>query len=301
MEKSSSLPDSQSSFHQTHSFPRSGIIGFIVMLIAWIMNWLPSHPISSFAFILTWIGFIFFLDGLVFLRQGKSIWSTSPAKFLQLFLFSAPVWWLFEAYNSRIQNWHYTLDRPFGLDWNPFWYNIMSTLCFSTVLPAVMTMSCLLATFAPFRSQIRNDNNKTNAPRSWLIAEGVIGIIGLITPIIWPQYCFGLVWLGPLMTLDVINALAKRRAAITYLYAGNWRIIILLAVSSLICGFFWEFWNYFALPRWYYTVPLFSQAIHFFEMPIPGYIGYLPFGVELFAMYQFLLWIANQKDDALLF
>ena len=37
------------------------------------------------------------------------------------------------------------------------------------------------------------------------------------------------------------------------------------------------------------------------EMPILGYTGYLPFALELFALYQFLLAFLNQKRDALPF
>ena len=56
--------------------------------------------------------------------------------------------------------------------------------------------------------------------------------------------------------------------------------IILFAplVGALICGFFWEMWNYFSLARWTYTIP-FVQRFHLFEMPILGYGGYLPFGL----------------------
>jgi hypothetical protein len=34
-------------------------------------------------------------------------------------------------------------------------------------------------------------------------------------------------------------------------------------------------------------------------MPLLGYTGYLPFALELFAMYQFILFLAKQKKDYL--
>jgi hypothetical protein len=58
-------------------------------------------------------------------------------------------------------------------------------------------------------------------------------------------------------------------------------------------------WNYFALPGWYYTVPFFDAGPHLFEMPLPGYTGYLPFGLELFAMYQFILLGLGLRKDYL--
>jgi hypothetical protein len=42
-------------------------------------------------------------------------------------------------------------------------------------------------------------------------------------------------------------------------------------------------WNYFSLARWTYTIP-FVQRFHLFEMPIVGYGGYLPFGLECLAV-----------------
>ena len=52
-----------------------------------------------------------------------------------------------------------------------------------------------------------------------------------------------------------------------------------LAVGALICGFFWEMWNFWSMAKWVYAVP-FVQKFHIFEMPILGYAGYLPFGLE---------------------
>jgi hypothetical protein len=59
-------------------------------------------------------------------------------------------------------------------------------------------------------------------------------------------------------------------------------------------------WNFFALPRWYYTIP-YVGFWKIFEMPLLGYIGYLPFGLELFALYQFVLLVLQQKEDNLAF
>jgi len=57
------------------------------------------------------------------------------------------------------------------------------------------------------------------------------------------------------------------------------------ALAALLCGLFWEMWNFFSLARWEYSVPL-VQRFHIFEMPILGYDGYLPFGLECLAVCQ---------------
>ena len=59
---------------------------------------------------------------------------------------------------------------------------------------------------------------------------------------------------------------------------GDWRKITSYALAALVCGFFWELWNYYSLVRWIYDVP-YVNALHIFEMPLLGYAGYIPFGI----------------------
>ena len=51
------------------------------------------------------------------------------------------------------------------------------------------------------------------------------------------------------------------------------------ALAALLCGFFWEMWNFHSLAKWIYQVP-YVQRYPIFEMPLLGYAGYLPFGLE---------------------
>jgi hypothetical protein len=58
-------------------------------------------------------------------------------------------------------------------------------------------------------------------------------------------------------------------------------------ISGLICGLLWEIWNYWSISKWIYSVPLFED-LKIFEMPIPGYIGFLVFGLETLTLINFL-------------
>ena len=56
-------------------------------------------------------------------------------------------------------------------------------------------------------------------------------------------------------------------------------------------------WNYFSYPKWIYRIP-YAHWRPVFEMPIAGYLGYLPFSWELFALYHLLagfLWPQGAK------
>jgi hypothetical protein len=281
-------------------FPRSGWAGAGICAVGWITAWLPSHPLSAASFVLLWVGLIFTVDGLVYLRRGTSPAHAQPWKFAQMFAFSVPCWWLFEAFNARVQNWHYLLDRPYGFTWNAVSYNVMATLCFSTVLPAVMEMTALITTLAPLRPRLTHDDPEPRVPRAIRAGVFLTGLVALAAPLLWPHYFFGLIWLGPLLALDAVNATLGRRSTVGHLRAGDMRFVAALALAALCCGGFWEMWNYWSLPKWQYTIPFVGFA-KIFEMPVLGYLGYLPFGVELFALYQFLLWLTRQRADALPF
>ena len=72
------------------------------------------------------------------------------------------------------------------------------------------------------------------------------------------------------------------------LIKGDCRPIISLSTGVLICGFFWEMWNYNSYPKWIYHTPG-AEFLHVFEMPLLGYLGYIPFSWELFAL-RTILW-----------
>jgi hypothetical protein len=57
--------------------------------------------------------------------------------------------------------------------------------------------------------------------------------------------------------------------------------------ATLLTGFFWEMWNYYSLPKWYYTIP-YVGFWKVFEMPILGYGGYPFFGIVILS-YTFLV------------
>ncbi len=271
-------------------------LGLALNILAWISSWARIGPWNHTFFPL-WFGFILLLDGLNVARRGTSPLARGPLRFAALFLFSSPFWWIFEALNSPAQNWHYRLDGTYsGLT-----YNILASISFSTVLPAVMEMTELLASFKILRPRLAPP---TVGPRLSRRAAGLSIAAGLVMaalPLAFPRYAYPLIWGCLILILDPINNRAGRKSAFGHLLARDWRFLVVLPLATLCCGFFWEMWNYYALPQWFYTTPFVDAAPHLFEMPLPGFIGYLPFGVELFAMYQFALLVLGRRKDALSF
>ena len=277
----------------TKQFPRYGLIALALSLLAWTCSWLRIDPFYRYSFFPLWLGYILFVDALVVARHATSLLKRMRVRIIVLFLLSSVFWWIFEGLNVPVQNWHYLVDQPY----TPLAYFLLSSLSFSTVLPAVMETAELLSTFKRLHPRLPAEDPGPRLPLYILILIEIAGIACLVLPFIFPHYCFGLVWLSVVLILDPINNLIGRKSASAHIMVGDWRFFI-VPLAGLCCGFFWEMWNFLALPKWYYTIP-FVGFWKIFEMPLLGYLGYLPFALELFALYQFVLFVARQKHDYL--
>ena len=266
-------------------FPAHGYIGLILIAIGWPLAWAKPNGMQFLwenAFLSLWVGYCFFVDGLNFKIKGNSLFARNRMAFAGLFILSIPGWWLFEFFNIFLQNWHYILIRPFA----PFEYFIRSSIHFSIVTPAVLATAELWSS-AKWILALENKKKLTvnNSLVSYLI---LLGVIFLTLVVGFPQYAFPLVWVSLVLIFDPINWLRQQPSVLQALEKGNWKPLASLPLGALTCGFFWEMWNYYSLPKWEYSIP-FVDVLHIFEMPLPGYLGYLPFGIEVFALYILLI------------
>ena len=255
-------------------FPLHGTGGFILMLAAWICAWAPlelPEVIGHHTFFPLWLGFIFTVDGLVFRRTGRSLFANHRPTFWLLFPVSAVSWWYFEFLNRFVQNWWYPDRTGFG----PVHYIVYSSLCFSTVLPAVFEVRDWLESFPALRVRW------SRGPRLRLPgAAALFAALGLLLlPLIphFPDPLFFATWIAPLALLAGALGLADVKSPFDPMKDGDWSAAMLLGLAALVCGFFWELWNFGSSPRWVYSVPWLNR-FHLFEMPAVGYAGYLPFG-----------------------
>ena len=109
----------------------------------------------------------------------------------------------------------------------------------------------------------------------------------LVLLLLWPHYFFPFLWLAGFFLLDPLCVWLGRPAILRNLAKGDWRTVVALGVGTLVCGFFWELWNYYSFPKWIYHVPFFG-FFRVFEMPLLGYLGYPPFGLALYALAHLL-------------
>jgi len=278
---SATLPKSQTAagIHVPARFPWWGWLAVALGILFWVLAWtrLPgAEAFQLYTFTPQWLCYIVVINALSWRKTGRCLLTHDTPFFLWLFPLSAGFWWFFEYLNRFVQNWTYTGCEHY----TPLHYFVAATLPFATVLPAVLSTEEWLAThprntagldgFLP----IRIGKPKRIAGITLLASAASLFFIGW-----FPDVLFPLLWVAPLLLLLAFQALGNHPPTFPELKTGDWRRVYRLCLAALICGFFWELWNWQSLAQWTYSVPYVGR-FHLFEMPLLGYAGYLPFGLE---------------------
>ncbi len=261
-------------------FPRRSLFGALILVALEVLLYLRIPVVREFFYILVWWPYIILVDGAVYRYSGWSLIKERPSAFLWLLPWSVTFWLIFELINLRLDNWHYIgLPVETWIRWPGY------VLAFATVLPGLLETYLLLNAVGTFRHlKIRGFQHLT--PQSTVLMAW--GVLFLILPMIWPRYFFPLVWGGLFLIFDPLNYRLKGSSLLGDLKATTPSRILNMLMAGLICGFLWEFWNYWATSKWIYTVPYVGN-IKLFEMPVLGFLGFPPFALECYAMYQFLV------------
>ena len=272
------------------SFPRHGWVGLALVVFIWPANWILSAttPVTAYLFFPLWLGYALTIDAVNLARRGTSLVARSAKRYVGLFLVSAPAWWLFEVLNWRMQNWRYE-GRELFTDLEYFFF---SSLSFSTVIPAVFGTAEFIAGTRFGRRPKPGPALKPDAvtTRGFALA----GLATFVAMMAWPHLFFPLFWLSLYFILAPINAWLGHRSLSERTRHGDWRPVVALWLGTLICGFFWEMWNWYSYPKWIYVIP-WADFLHVFEMPLLGYGGYPPFGMEIFALYHLVVGLLGGK------
>ena len=260
-------------------WPLHGWLGLTLVAVFWALNWGLDGIRTHWGFFPMWLGYCLTVDALTLKRTGSSLLTRSRLAYFGLFAASVPAWWLFELINKRTQNWIYIDDGSIG----PVEHTLLASLAFSTVIPAVFGTSELVSSFKWVKRLARGPQIETS--KAMLRGFFVAGLVMLALTLALPRFFFPFVWLSVFFILDPINHRLGHRTLLARASIGDWRQVLSLFIGALICGFFWEFWNSWSFPKWVYDVPFVGFG-HIFEMPVLGYGGYLPFALELFALYH---------------
>lgn len=274
--------------------PIHTFLGVAVLLASQTLLWFRMEPVYTWFTPIVWWGFILMVDGLNYRLAGNSWLMNRRQEFAILALASVVCWLVFEFYNIYLEAWHY-IGIPPTL---PVRYTAYA-LSFATIWPALFEAAELLDNLGLFRA-VRGKRIST-APatqRIMLYAGALMVAVPLLFPI---GELIPLVWVGFVLFLDPINYRNNSRSLLRLLEKGRGDYVLALGAGGLLCGFLWEFWNFWAGAKWVYTVP-YTPTVRYFEMPVAGLLGFIPFAWEAFAMYSTVLWTlgregTRRKDD----
>ena len=284
-------------------YPSWFYVGAVVCLASWGVMWFTGSPLVKYLFTALWWGFIATIDGVVYQRTGgASIFSKLPAQMAWLAVTSALGWWAFEWMNYFVlENWTYPNSPALFSEAEAiFWFS----LTYTCVFPAIFEIYTLLRTFPALK--MRWSNGPSVAPSVglvWLIL--LAGGVAAFSVGLFPYPLFFVVWIASLLIIPEAMGIVGLWTPFTALATGNWAPLVLCAVASLFTGFFWELWNHGSNvwhpgcnPNyWVYGVPYVNVIVGFTEMPIVGYFGYLPFGVQCWVWWLVLAHLLGLKVD----
>jgi hypothetical protein len=272
-------------------FPFYGFFGLAIIVVGELFLFLRVSVVPIYFTPLEWSGYILFVDGLNYRIRGESLIRSRPREFLVMLPWSVFCWLVFELYNLHLQNWIYT-----GLPQNIVARAIGYVWSFATIFPAVLETADLL--------QVVFERLKVKAfkiSRHVLYAYITLGFLCLSVPMFFAQstarYFIPLIWLGFAFLMEPINFLLGGRSLFRYFERGELKQILSLMFSGIVCGVLWEFWNYWAEARWIYNLPFSWSGPKIFEMPLLGFLGFIPFAVECHAMQNYLLVLLKRKES----
>ncbi len=302
--------------------PASAWIGLAIVAVSQTCVFLHLEPFWSWHTPIAWTGWILFADGLVWSRRGSSWLRTAPGEFVFLAVVSFGLWLVFEFFNLFIRNWQYinlperAVTRDLGYLWAfaSIWPAIFETAELVSVwrgdrAPAVVQRvapSGASAPEVPLRESPGDAGREAGSgARALTTGRWVSTLVGaalLAWPIVWPsRWLAAPVWLGFIFLLEPLDARFGGESLLVDLRLGRPQRLVNLLVSGLLCGFLWESWNYWALTKWIYTVPILPN-VRIFEMPVLGYFGFPAFALECVTMYvtvRLLLWRGRRRPVAL--
>jgi hypothetical protein len=270
-------------------FPAHGWLGLFALIACEYLMFHGIEPVATYFSPLAWTSYILIADAAIFAISGESRLRGEARGLLKMAALSIPLWLVFEAYNLRLANWTYVglpegrIERWIGYGW-----------AFATITPGIFMTAALIESFGWFAAESR----PLRISRTAETASAVLGGALLLVPLLAPQriaaYLFALVWVGFLFLLEPLNyRLHLPSFAGDFARGYRGRLYSFLA-AGWVCGWLWEFWNYWARTGWIYTFPI-GQDWKIFQMPAPGYLAFPVYALECFVMYVFGAWLVSPK------
>jgi hypothetical protein len=280
--------------HRRRPLPWDGWTALAALLAAEWLLFRKVEPLATFFTPIAWTCWIVLSDAALRGMQAPvsggvtsapaagsstALWAgKTAAEKWAIALWSIPLWVIFEIYNLRLANWTY-VGLPENLPLRYFGY----AWSFATITPGIFVTADLIQSFGWF-----GPRPASTVRLRTLDGMTAAGAVLLVLPVVLPKeigaYLFALVWLGFIFLLDPIHCRLRLPSLTGDWVAGRPARLWSLLLSGWVCGWLWEFWNFWATAKWVYIFPMFQQW-RIFEMPAPGFLGFPPFALECFTLF----------------
>ncbi|MCZ6686183.1 MAG: hypothetical protein O7C69_00625 [Gammaproteobacteria bacterium] len=264
-------------------------LGVTLHVVFFVLMLMGVEPFQTFFYLFAWWTFIPVIGVINARRGGNSLIVGTSQQLAWVTGFSLIVWLFFEIWNFWLHNWLYV--GVIELTWLRW---LAYAVSFATVLPAILEVDTLLGNLGLVR---RVSGPVIRVSPRLLNGCVIAGLLMLTLVVLLPQYFFPLLWVGIVFILDPLVYRLDRVASLLGQAArGSYARMLRLMLAGLLCGVLWEFWNYWSGAKWVYAIPLFDFW-KVFEMPLAGFLGFMPFALECYLFWQ-LLRLARETHAA---
>ena len=269
--------------------PAHGWLGLLALICSEYMMFHGIEPAATFFTPMAWTSYILIVDAAICAITGHSQLREESRGLLKMAGLSIPLWLIFEAYNLRLSNWSYSdlpqsyLGRWLGFGW-----------AFATITPGMFMTAALIESSDWFKQDSRPIRISRTAETACIILGTALLIIPLVVSRHIGSYLFPFIWIGFLFLLEPINHRIQLPTFAGDLERGHRARLCSFLAAGWVCGWLWEFWNYWARTGWFYIFPI-GQQWKIFQMPAPGYLAFPVFALECFAMYVYSAWLLSPK------
>ncbi len=277
---------------------------------AWVARWVAVNMTG-----LCWLAYLLVLDGLLtqlgWRQRGKPspphpplhpltlsppLFSQTlspirlrPNRFVIAWLTSIPVWCFFDWINFVFMDaWRYHGLPPYFAQRATGYF-----IAFAAISPGMFLAAELYQRMGMARLGGEGSPRwavRINTPMQ--IAIMLLGLAFAIYPLLIHDPIANLtLWVSLLFFLDPINHWLGAPSIVGDWRAGRWGRTLSLMLGGATCGLLWEFWNYWALAKWSYHLPFLGslEQYRYFEMPLLGFMGFLPFALECWVVLNLIL------------
>jgi hypothetical protein len=232
--------------------------------------------IAEFAYPIIWWGLLVAVDAINARLWGRSPMRSDWRRFLGVTVpLSVLFWLIYEYLNFAFPQWRYRGELTGTATQVAFGF-----VSFATVIPIMIEFQWL---FGGPSDGWQIPRAVDGALRQWRAACIAAGATLLFLPLLSDNFWINQsAWIGPAIAL-LPFAVRPPATSTTPAPVIDGKFAASATASALIGGFLWELINYWALTKWEYTIH--PEWPRLFEMPLLGYLGFVPFAFSALAVF----------------